>query len=138
LIELAGRLADGWNAAWIWSPQEWAGRAALLDAACERAGRDPATVARSVGLYALAGEDEADLARRFERLKALSPPGVLDGVALADWRVGRLVGTVDQVRDQVRRWEALGVSSLVLNTGAVPFAVGSPEDVVLLAEACRV
>jgi probable F420-dependent oxidoreductase len=138
LIELAGTWADGWNTAWIWSPEVWAGRAELLDAACERAGRDPSSVARSVGLYALAGEDEADLARRFQRLRDLSPPGVLDRVELSAWRVGRLVGTVDQVGDQVRRWQALGVSSLVLNVGAVPFALGAADDVSLLAEACRV
>ena len=33
----------------------------------------------------------------------LSPPGVLDGVDLATFRDGRLVGTVDEVRAQVRR-----------------------------------
>ena len=35
---------------------------------------------RSLGLYALCGEDERDLERRFERLQEPSPPGVLDGV----------------------------------------------------------
>lgn len=138
LIALAARHADGWNTAWVATPEAWAARAAVLDVACERAGRDPGSVTRSVGLYALAGEDEADLARRFERLRALSPPGVLDGVDLATWRRGRLVGTVDQVAEQVKGWEALGVSSLVLSVGALPFAVAADEDVLLLAEACRV
>jgi len=137
LVELAGRHADGWNTAWVWTHDDWASRAALLDTACERAGRDPASVTRSVGLYALAGEDEADLARRYRRLQELSPPGVLDDTELAGWRKGRLVGTVDEVRAQVRRWEALGVSSLVLNAGAVPFALAAGDDVELLAEACR-
>jgi alkanesulfonate monooxygenase SsuD/methylene tetrahydromethanopterin reductase-like flavin-dependent oxidoreductase (luciferase family) len=137
LIDLAGRLADGWNTAWIWTTHAWAARAALLDAACERAGRDPASVTRSVGLYALAGEDEADLARRYRRLQQLSPPGVLDGVTLAEWREGRLVGTVDQVAEQVEEWASLGVSSLVLNAGAVPFALAAGDDVDVLADACR-
>jgi len=138
LIELAGRYADGWNTAWVWTPEDWAARAALLDAACEKAGRDPADVARSVGLYALAGEDEADLDRRFRRLREVSPSGVLDGVALSEWRKGRLVGTVEQVAEQVREWESLGVSSLVLTVGAVPFALASGDDAELLAHACRV
>jgi probable F420-dependent oxidoreductase len=137
LIELAGRYADGWNTAWIWTPADWAGRAALLDAACQKAGRDPADVTRSVGLYALAGEDEDDLDRRFRRLQEVSPPGVLDGVALSEWRKGRLVGTVEQVAEQVREWESLGVSSLVLTVGAVPFALASGDDAELLAHACR-
>jgi probable F420-dependent oxidoreductase len=137
LVELAGRHADGWNTAWIWTHEDWATRAVFLDAACERAGRDPASVTRSVGLYALAGEDEADLARRFRRLQELSPLGVLEKVDLSEWRKGRLVGTVEQVGEQVRQWESLGVSSLVLNAGAVPFALAAGDDVELLAEACR-
>jgi probable F420-dependent oxidoreductase len=136
LIELAGRHADGWNTAWIWTPEDWVARAALLDAACEKAGRDPSTVTRSVGLYALAGEDEADLVRRFRRLQDLTP-GVLDGVELSEWRKGRLVGTVEQVGEQVRTWESLGVSSLVLTAGAMPFALADADDVALLADACN-
>ena len=137
LIELAGTHADGWNTAWIWTHDRWAERAELLDAACERAGRDPASVTRSVGLTALAGEDEADLARRFRRLQERSPAGVLDRTDLSEWRKGRLVGTVEQVAEQVREWESLGVSSLVVNAGAVPFALAAGDDVELLATACR-
>lgn len=137
LVDLAGAHADGWNTAWIWSHDDWAAKAARLDAACERAGRDPAAVTRSVGLYALAGESEADLARRYRRLQELSPPGVLAGTDLAEWRRGRLVGTVEQVGEQVRRWWELGVTSLVLNAGAVPFALAAGDDVELLASACR-
>ena len=136
LVRLAGTHADGWNTAWIWTPEAWTERASLLDAACERAGRDPASVTRSVGLYALVGEDEADLARRYRRLQELSPPGVLDRVDLAAWRKGRLVGTVEEVRGQVRHWHSLGVSSLIVTAGAVPFALASADDVELLAEAC--
>jgi probable F420-dependent oxidoreductase len=138
LVQLAAAHADGWNTAWVWTPEDWSVRATVLDIACERAGRDPASVTRSVGLYALAGEDDADLARRYRRLQELSPPGVVDRVPLDEWRKGRLVGTVDQVREQVHRWESRGVSSLVLCAGAVPFAVAAADDVELLAEACRV
>lgn len=138
LLRVAAAHADGWNTAWIWTPDAWRQRAAVLDAECEAAGRDPASVARSVGLYALVGEDEADLARRFERLRRVSPPGVLDAVELAEWRTGRLVGTVQQVADQVGRWRELGVSSLVLTAGALPFALACGDDVELLATACRV
>ena len=61
---------------------------------------------------------------------------MLDGVELSDWRRGRLVGTVDQVAEQVRRWESVGVTSLVLSAGAMPFALAAREDVELLAHAC--
>ncbi len=138
LLQVAAHHADGWNSAWIWTTEAWKRRAAVLDEQCERAGRDPASVTRSVGLYALAGEDETDLARRFERLRRVSPPGVLDGTDLAEWRKGRLVGTVEQVADQAAAWSDVGVGSLVLTAGAVPFALASGDDVELLAAACRV
>jgi alkanesulfonate monooxygenase SsuD/methylene tetrahydromethanopterin reductase-like flavin-dependent oxidoreductase (luciferase family) len=59
---------------------------------------------------------------------------VLDGVSLEEWRKGRLVGTVDQVREQAAGWGQLGVETLILSVGSVPFAVSHLEDVELLAE----
>jgi alkanesulfonate monooxygenase SsuD/methylene tetrahydromethanopterin reductase-like flavin-dependent oxidoreductase (luciferase family) len=109
LLRIAAEHADGWNTCWVW---------------------------RTLGLYALCGTDERDLERRFERLREQSPPGVLDGMDLATFRVGRLVGTVAEVRDQVQAWEALGVDTLVLGVGAVPFQISDPEDVELLLDAC--
>lgn len=136
LLRLVAEHADGWNTAWVWSHSDYRARVAALDRACERAGRDPATVTRSVGLYALVGENEVDLVRRFERLASRSPPGVLARTTLAEWRRGRMVGTVDQVREQLAGWSAEGVGSLVLCSGAVPFSVTTEDDVETIAEAC--
>ena len=135
LLRLVAVGADGWNTCWVWTPEAYAERVGVLERECERVDRDPATVWRSLGLYALCGEDEADLQRRFERLQANSPPGVLDHVSLDQWRVGRLVGTVDQVREQVAEWESLGVETLMLGVGSVPFHVSTPDDVSLLGHA---
>ncbi|HKN38818.1 MAG TPA: LLM class flavin-dependent oxidoreductase, partial [Acidimicrobiia bacterium] len=136
LLDLCARKADGWNSVWVWTHEAYAERLARLDRACEGAGRDPDAVTRSVGLHALVGESEADLRRRFERLQERSQPGILDGVSLDDWREGRLVGTVEEVRDQVGRWEELGVSSLVVSVGSVPFSMVADDDVGLVAAAC--
>jgi alkanesulfonate monooxygenase SsuD/methylene tetrahydromethanopterin reductase-like flavin-dependent oxidoreductase (luciferase family) len=137
LLATVAACADGWNTSWIWTPDAYRERVASLERSCERLGRDPATVWRSLGLYALVGENEADLARRFDRLRDRTPPGILDGVSLDDWRVGRLVGTVEQVREQVADWVALGVETLIVCPGAVPFHVGSLEDLDPIAEAVR-
>ncbi len=51
--------------------------------------------------------------------------------------MGRLVGTVEQVREQVTTWADLGVETLIVGVGAVPFAVTTVEDVELLAEAVK-
>src|SRR5262249_17789098 len=136
LLGLAAKHADGWNTCWVWMADDYRERLQVLDAACEAAGRDPATVGRTLGLDGLCGEGERDLARRFDRLRELSPKGVLDGMELADFRKGRLVGTVDEVRDQVRSWEELGVDTLILGAGAVPFQISTSDDVSLLLEVC--
>lgn len=135
LLDVVASMADGWNTVWAWTPAAYRERSEVLDRACDLIGRDPATVFRSLGLYALCGEDERDLARRFEHLVAATPPGVLDGMTLDRWREGRLVGTVEQVREQVEAWAGLGVDELVVGAGAVPFAVTGPDDVELLAAA---
>ncbi|MGH9189727.1 MAG: LLM class flavin-dependent oxidoreductase [Acidimicrobiales bacterium] len=139
LLDIVAKHADGWNTAWAWTPEAYEERLGVLRRACERIGRDPASVTLSVGLYALVGDDEADLARRFERLRSLSLPGLVPGLVpgLADWRRGKLVGTVEQVGEQCGRWRDLGVSSLIVNAGAVPFALASPDDLELIATACR-
>jgi alkanesulfonate monooxygenase SsuD/methylene tetrahydromethanopterin reductase-like flavin-dependent oxidoreductase (luciferase family) len=135
VLRTALRHADGWNTCWVWTPEDYRERLVALQHLAESEGRDPDELQRSLGLYALVGEDEADLVRRFERLRALGPPGVLDRVTLDEWRVGRLVGTVDQVREQAAVWSALGVETLILGVGSVPFHVGALDDVELAAEA---
>ena len=136
LLQLCADHADGWNTAWTVTFDAYRNRAAVLDAACERAHREPASVARSLGLFALVGETSSDLARRYERLQRLTPSGVLDGKSLAEWREGRLVGTVEEVREQMQQWASLGVSSLIVGAGGLPFTVASPDDVEMLAAAC--
>jgi alkanesulfonate monooxygenase SsuD/methylene tetrahydromethanopterin reductase-like flavin-dependent oxidoreductase (luciferase family) len=135
LLGLVAERADGWNTCWTWTPSAYRERLDVLARACERIGRDPSTVWRSLGLYALCGEDERDLTRRFEQMASDGPPGVLEGVDLAAFRKGRLVGTVEQVREQAAEWETLGVDTLIAGVGAVPFHVTSRDDVEMLGHA---
>jgi probable F420-dependent oxidoreductase len=136
VLRAAAELADGWNTCWVWTVDAYRERLAVLERACDAVGRDPATVWRSLGLYALCGEDEADLRRRFERMRDTGPPGVLDGMDLDRWREGRLVGTPEQIREQLAGWDELGVETVMLGVGSVPFQVSALDDVELLAEAC--
>ncbi len=134
LLRVAARHADGWNTCWTWTPEAYEERVSVLARECEAIGRDPASMWRTLGLYALCGEDDADLRRRFDRLRDHNP-GVLAGVDLDEYRKGRLVGTIDEVRAQAEVWERLGVETLVIGAGAVPFQVGAIDDVELLAAA---
>jgi probable F420-dependent oxidoreductase len=133
LIRVAAEHADGWNTCWVWTPDAYRERLDVLDRACERVGRDPATVWRSLGLYALCGTDEADLQRRFDRWCAAMPGTITQ--PLEEWRQGRLVGTVEEVRAQRDRWAELGVETLIVGAGPVPFSLVHADDVELLAEA---
>jgi alkanesulfonate monooxygenase SsuD/methylene tetrahydromethanopterin reductase-like flavin-dependent oxidoreductase (luciferase family) len=137
LLRLVAEVADGWNTCWIWTPEDYRGRVDVLDRACEAAGRDPASVRRTLGLYALAGESEKDLATRYERMQAAAPGGMLDKVTLDDWRLGRLVGTPEQLAEQVAGWEGLGVAELIVSAGPLPFSVSGLDDLELLAAALR-
>lgn len=138
LLGVAARCADGWNAGgWSGPLAAYRARAEVLDRACEDAGRDPATVARSVNRLALVGEDERDLRSRWEHLASTSVPGALRGMSLDDYREGRLVGTIDQVRDQLAAWAGEGVTSLVVSLGALPFTVTEFDALELLVSASQ-
>jgi alkanesulfonate monooxygenase SsuD/methylene tetrahydromethanopterin reductase-like flavin-dependent oxidoreductase (luciferase family) len=134
LLATVAACADGWNTCWAWTFDAYRERLAVLERACAAVDRDPATVWKSIGLYALVGEDEADLAARFDRLQSVTPKGVLDSITLDEWRVGRLVGTAEEVREQAATWETLGVETIIVGAGAVPFQVGDLDDVTALAE----
>ena len=138
LLGVVARSADGWNAGgWSGPVDAYLERARSLERACGQAGRDPATVARSVNRLALVGEDEADLRRRWERLAASTPSGALPAGGLDGYRRGRLVGTVEQVGEQLAAWAATGVETVIVSLGALPFTVTGVDDLELLASASR-
>lgn len=135
LIALAAAQADGWNVAWRWTPDSYQGRLRAFERACATVDRDPDTVERSVSLYALVGENERDLRQRYERMRSLAPPGVLANTDLSEFRRDRLVGTVEDITEQLAAWAALGVSTVVVTLGGVPFSATIPDDLELLSSA---
>jgi alkanesulfonate monooxygenase SsuD/methylene tetrahydromethanopterin reductase-like flavin-dependent oxidoreductase (luciferase family) len=128
LVQLAAAKADGWNTCWQMTPEEYAPRVEEVRRHLEAGQRDPDDFTLSLGLYTLVGEDERDLKARFGRLQQHSPKGLLDGMTLADYRRGRLVGTVEQVKEQLARWAELRVGVVIACLGAVPFSVTATDD----------
>lgn len=135
LARLVARLADGWNTVWAWTPEDYAARVRVLEEACERHGRDPATVRRSVGLYALVGEDHGDLDARWRALQRWTPGGALDGSDPASWGNDRLVGTPERVVERLAAFAALGVEEMIVSIGSLPFAVFDDDAVEVFARA---
>ncbi len=136
ILDVVAHLADGWNTCWVMTPERYRGHLATLAAACARRDRDPADLALSLGLTTLVGESESDLQARFDRLCAIAPEGVITQ-PLEEWRTERLVGTVEQVREQLGTWESLGVTTVIASLGALPFSVTELDDLELIMEAAR-
>jgi probable F420-dependent oxidoreductase len=134
LLGVVARAADGWNLCWAVTPEDYQQRLGVLAAACERAGRPPAEVRRSLGLSTLVGRDADDLVERWRRLQAWTPGGILDGVQLRDWAASRLVGTPDELLSQLRGWERLGVEQVIASFSSLPFSVFEDEQLELAAE----
>lgn len=140
LLKTAARNADGWNFSWLGDFELCAERSKFADAACEEVERDPATLRRSVGAYVLAGSNEADARRRFERLAERTPPGVLrpseagTGVSWDEYRRTHVAGTAAEVVDRLGSLKALGVEEVIVSLGTLPFQVADEEDVELVGQ----
>lgn len=129
ILAIAAAHADGWNTVWKWTPDAYADRAQALDQECERAGRDPKTMRRSIGLYTVLGKDPEQV---WERVKNGSPPGVAG--ALDDFKDGALVGSAEACAERLAAFARLGVEEVIISPGPLPFAIPYPEMVDEIAE----
>jgi F420-dependent oxidoreductase-like protein len=109
--EPAVRFADEYNTFFA-TLDEIRERKQILDEACERAGRDPSTLRRSLMAPLVVGRDERELhesARRVGARFGREPQGVLD-------RYGEFgpVGTVEQVVERLKQVEEIGYNRVML------------------------
>ncbi len=109
--EPAVRFADEYNTFFA-TTDELRERKQALDQACERVGRDPATLRRSLMAPLVVGRDERELhesARRIGARFGREPQAVLD-------RYGEFgpVGTVEQVVERLQQIEELGYERVML------------------------
>ncbi len=84
-------------------------KSAVLEQHCERAGRDPTSIRRSVMAAFVIGASERELSARLTRIRAVLPalPAEADGTLLATlrergWLVGRPAEVIDQLGDLAR------------------------------------
>lgn len=134
LLRLIARRADGWNAVWAWKPDAYADKVRDLGALCEREGRDPETVRRSVGLYTLVGDSQPDVEARWRRIQGWAAGGAFSGSDLGAWRQDKLVGTPEQILERLAEFAALGVEEMILSLAPLPFAIAEEEMVEIVAE----
>jgi F420-dependent oxidoreductase-like protein len=112
-MRIAARYCDEFNLSST-SPDNAVAKFAALRAACEAIGRDPATLTRSLMAGVLIGRDEAELSRRKADLLAAFG----NDAGGDDWFDAReprwVLGTPDQAREMVARFEAAGAERIML------------------------
>jgi F420-dependent oxidoreductase-like protein len=107
----AVRFADEYNTLFA-NLDEVRARKQTLDEACERAGRDPATLRYSLMAPCVVGRDERELresARRVGARFGRTPEDVLER-----YREGEPIGTVEQVIERLKQVEELGYERVML------------------------
>ena len=101
-LPLAARFADEWNGVSL-TPDAFRERTALLDDLLREEGRNPADVKRTLMTRVIFGSDADQLEER------------LHGETADELRAaGRIVGTAEQIREQLRELEAAGVQGVML------------------------
>ena len=110
-LPTTARYADGWNVPY-YSPEEFARRNAVLDGWCDRVGRDPKTITRTVNVGFYLGAD-ANGRRRAEERYAREWP------TTPRWGTGFLRGDVATAVGSLAAYAAVGVQQLniALRTG---------------------
>lgn len=128
VVAVAARYGDGFNTVWGWTPKAYGERILRLEKAARAAGRDPAAVRKSVGLYCLPGADEAELIARWKRYLVVSQ-GAGSGTDLESWRTDKLCGSADEMLARLEEFRSYGVEEVILCFGILPFQLADPDAV---------
>jgi F420-dependent oxidoreductase-like protein len=109
----AARFADEYNTPFA-SPEELTAIRARVSAACERAGRDPATLRFSLMTTCLIGETRDDALERARTLYGSRPreEGFDEWLARIDSRA--VIGSVEEVAERLREYERAGCGRVML------------------------
>jgi len=107
-LRIAAKHADHWN---VWGgPKVLARKSAVLEEHCSKLGRNSKSINRSVNMALLITNSKADIDRLAETIAARL------GSHAADARDTCLAGTPDQIREQLRRLQSAGATTLFIPT----------------------
>ncbi|MCB1692684.1 MAG: TIGR03560 family F420-dependent LLM class oxidoreductase [Pseudomonadales bacterium] len=104
-LRLVAKHADGWNAAYI-PPEAFSRLGGVLDGWCEKLGRDPGSIKRSINLSFNLATDEAAAARELDNLRKAWGP------AASRIEGGALIGTPKQAIERLGEYEAAGAGQV--------------------------
>jgi F420-dependent oxidoreductase-like protein len=110
-LRIVAEHADEWNLTRV-TPEEYAAKCRVLEEHCRVVGRDPATIRRSLMVPIVTGRTPAEVTDRLRRARATFSRLPEEP---AEWhKAAFLCGTLDEVRQGIRRWEAAGMHRLML------------------------
>jgi F420-dependent oxidoreductase-like protein len=109
----AARFADEYNTVFA-SPEDFAAVRGKVAAACERVGRDPATMRFSVMTGYVVGATRGDALERAGELYGRRPRDVAFDEWLAGYAERALIGSVDEIASRLREYEAAGCDRVML------------------------
>ena len=110
-LKIAAEHADEWNVTRV-TLEDYVAKRRVLESHCVAAGRDCAAIARSLMVPVIIGRTAAEIAARHARARAIFPRVPDDEMG---WRAaGFLYGSPPQVVADLRRWEGVGVSRVML------------------------
>src|SRR5260370_10408311 len=129
-LPMIAREAAEWNLSHI-DAAEYQQKRGVLEECCRAIGRDPSTIRHSVMSTYIIGRDRADLRERAAKMRDFLPSlhGLDVDEAMAAIRKRRLVGTPEEVVEQIRSYSALAADLLMLQH----FLLADPDALNLLA-----
>jgi F420-dependent oxidoreductase-like protein len=110
---LAARFADEYNTIFC-TPEVCRARRQKVLEACERAGRDPATIRFSLMTACVVGADRDELRRRVRRRAEVTGEGFDSDSDLREQAENTLVGTVEEVVERLHSYAEAGVERFFL------------------------
>ncbi len=115
LLRMVAKYADGWNVPFV-APDVFAQKNQVLTRWCEKEGRDPWHVVRTVNLGLAIGRTEAEASRKRDGLRAQF------GAALPFIETGMLIGTPQEVIDRIAAYVQAGADWIIVALRA-PFDI---------------
>jgi alkanesulfonate monooxygenase SsuD/methylene tetrahydromethanopterin reductase-like flavin-dependent oxidoreductase (luciferase family) len=103
VIEVVAQGAHVWNCAWDMPVDAFRSLSATLDEACARAGRDPTSVGRSIGVTLLVGA-RAEMHRAVEAVRARAP--FLASLELTELEKSIVTGSADECAERIAAYGA--------------------------------
>jgi F420-dependent oxidoreductase-like protein len=112
-LRVVARHADEWNAAPM-PLERYREKVAALEAHCEREGRDPQTIARSLMCGYVTAQIEAEVDAKVKAVIERLPPQFRPPPSAPPRPMSMLTGTPAQLIEQIKMWEGEGVSRIML------------------------